>query len=417
MTSIANSVIFFKRHIRNLMDDALCLYTRIRFCKHRRRSQGAKVVAVSITDARIFSVEEAIIRLNELPGVDVVAVFHDFGTTSSDAIARELRASLIKRLTQAGLRVVDASGNGSRGDAIRSFAVATVIITNLPYRSRDRAFNAWRYPAKLVYLPYTLRVFRLHDLAPKSKLTRRSGVAILESDWHLADYRLSCPDAKLLAVVGGFPRILHAESVTPNPAFQKFAGCKIVLWAPHFRSLETPENILYTTQLAQKLISLLSARRNTHLLFRPHPLFEQRLGNVDENNPVHTVLQELLGLNHVSRADGESVADLFSLIHVAVHNSGSFTAELVAAGKPTVFTQLPNDYIINSLTSFGWLCMRGAQIVCDAQTATASVSDILDGHDSLREVRNEVRNEVRAMTGLNSMEILLREVALLLEHK
>ena len=417
MNSSASTANILKRHVRNLMDDALRLYTRFRFCSHRRKFRSNKVVAVSITDSRVFSVEEAIIELNGLPGVDVVAVFHDFGTTSRDARARDLCASLMKRLTQAGLRVVDATGNGMRGDAIRSFAVASVIITNLPYRSRDRAFNAWRYPAKIVYLPYTLRVFRLHDLAPKSKLTRRPGVAILESEWHLADYRLSCPGAILTPVVGGFPRIRDVENATQKPAFQKFAGCKIVLWAPHFRSLQTPENILHTTQLTQALISLLTARRDTHLLFRPHPLFEQSLRDVGKNNSIHTVLQELLELDHVSRADGESVPDLFALIDVAVHNSGSFTAELVAAGKPAVFTRLPNDYLMNSLTSFGWLCMQGAEIVCDPEAATASVNDILNGRDIVQEERNRVGKEIRAMTGSNFVEILLREVALLLEQK
>ena len=352
-----------------------------------------KLVAVIVTDPRISDFSAICHHLSMSPKIEIITVFQVFNHGFTDEISTLLHNKLLADLGSNNRQVIDARSEQGCTLALKVLAQAHLIITSNPYGFNDIRFNCWLHPAKIAYVPYSLWVNKRTDLTAESNITRASGVALLESEWHVRDYERTVPNATLKAVAAGFPRLFELKRLNKNRVTRSTSTITI-LWAPHWTSLRSPESRSYVAELASGLLRFCTIRSDIRVIYRPHPLFAEYLYRDTLGESVIEAIEALLASKVVSRGDDLSIPELILSIDIAVHNCGSFTAELAASGVPAVFSRAPNDFIFESLTSFGLRAMEGHYVSESAVQTMTLIDNLLSGVDPKHSLRVEIRREL-----------------------
>lgn len=394
--------------MRNLESTLRRFGYTLRFHTLRIKPTAKPRVAVMVTDPRMFTLLPVVKNLQAFHKLEILLVFAVFYHAQSDALTPQLRSNLAKRLRSEGFSVLETSSASEMNQALSFLKRSKLIITSQPYVYPDRRLNTWNFPAKVLYVPYTLWSNKRLDLKAGEGISRCKGSAMLESRWHVEDYERTCRHSRLKGLHCGFPRLFELSQLDFRRT-EKQDRETTITWAPHWSSLRSEDSSLAISLIAQSLATFVEGRPDLRLIFRPHPLFDEYLANADFTIHTSKVIDSLLELRNVDRGDSLSVGELFRLTDVLVHNSGSFLAEFSITGKPMIFSKVPNDFIFSNLSSFGSTLADASYEAGDGDELIGVLQDLLNGFDPKKELRMRAETLIRESLPGDPNKVIARE--------
>ena len=402
-----------KVKLRNFESDCRRSLTRILYHSLRIRHRDRKRVAVMITDPRIFSLRSVIEDLKAKEGVELACIFATFNHGNREERAEDLSLTLSKSLENSGFTVLWAGSKSGCDAALAFLKRADLIVTSQPYVFPDRRLNSWNFPAKVLYVPYTLWSNSRLDLKDGEGISRCSGSAMLETTWHVLDFEARCPNSRLKGMHSGFPRLFEL-SLLDFRADSEEDTFRNISWSPHWSSLRSEDSAHVVSSFAVAIQDFLVADPSRTLVFRPHPLFDEYLSKFDFNRGTDRAIQALLSLENAERGDHISVEDFFQWTDVLIHNCGSFTSEFAITGKPVIFTKVPDDFIFENLSDFGSAVVQGNYTVESGTELLEILRSLADGLDLKLPLRQKVQELIRESIAINPHEIIAKEALRLL---
>lgn len=379
-----------------------------------RRSKR-HLIAVCVSDPRVWRLEGSLEILRQKPNLQITVLvipFYHIQTNSQDIQLREIFAL---DLRSRGFEVLNFENESERRLLIRKMKLADVILTSQPYAFPFKSLNLARFPGQIAYLPYSFWSNERQDLREGFGFVERKGVAFLESNWHLADFKRRFPESPLRAIAAGFPTVATLlKTEPPSPDDDRIVPKNTLLWAPHWTCLRGAISTRQTAAIAIGIAQIIAERPGLSCLFRPHPLFRSYLEADSMDHFVKDVLLDFESSEGIFRADTEGIESLFTEADCLIHNSGSFIAEFASTAKPSIYTRFDDDYVYENLNQFGEFMISSSYITASVEEMRDILLMILSGEDPLRNRRLKVRNYLRGTVETDPSVIIAREVAGLL---
>lgn len=163
-------------------------------------------------------------------------------------------------------------------------------------------------------------------------------------------------------VVTGYPGIdnfVYGKRDGRNVWKEAHKDLKRVIWAPH-HTVDMREKLGYSCFLRYYKIMLDLANRfadEIQFVFKPHPLLRMKLYNHQEWGRLKTdrYYEDWDALPN-GQVNTNEYVDLFNTSDAMILDSGSFTAEYLACGKPSLFT-LSSKSVKDRFNEFGKLAL------------------------------------------------------------
>jgi hypothetical protein len=364
-----------------------------RFLRSKIGWRRSTRVIFNVSDPKIWKYGDSPKRLAQLDQMRVKFSFSIFYHTTMSDVETEPRKNLRKLLERDGFKVLDWVNRHEQWKLIREYVLVDVIVTSQPYESPDPRIDPWNFNAALVYVPYGFWLTERFDLRESSQLPQCSGIALLESQWHVDQYASAVPNAALRGRACGYSPVYENLSRTDRRSFTA-ASDQTLLWAPHWTSTKSQSGVEDLAIIATELTDLLEEFDGLRCLYRPHPLLEQYLSR-DHTGPFRKLIYQFLEHPSVERRDFDRAEDLFAEADILIHNSGSFVAEFGATAKPVVFTYMSGSFIYDGLNSLGQQLVKGSYLVKSSDELSSTLKNILAGIDTLAEVRKFVAETLR----------------------
>jgi UDP-N-acetylglucosamine 2-epimerase len=201
-------------------------------------------------------------------------------------------------------------------------------------------------------------------------------------------------------IISGYPAldrfILHSENII-DPWLQKDNNRKRIIWAPHHTIEGQDAGLSYSNfekyahffiQLANLYCSKLK------FTFKPHPLLKAKLyinqnwGKIKTDN----YFNKWEELENGQLVEGEYV-DLFINSDALIHDSGSFTVEYLATGKPCLYT-LHDSNVNERLNDFGKMALNHHYTAKNEEEIIHFIEDVvISGKDTMKDIRNSFINQ------------------------
>jgi hypothetical protein len=333
-----------------------------------------------------------------------------------DRKSKHVDPRLVKHLTVQGFQVRKLR-KWSLRDLFWLHSSCAVVFST-PYRlSPLYAYAALISKPKTVYIPYSV------DINGNPPITGYGSFAIsaatkvvLETEWHKHHYLLQGWLKKPQVAVAGFA--LGSElsqkdgidswGVIPTTAHR-------IVWAPHWTSVRD-----LGTDTGDDFKALFDALKqfadknpdNISIFFRPHPLLRQnviaRYGSAFASR-VWSYFEES-AKHRVS--SGPGYAKLFRDSDVMIHNSGSFMAEYVLTGKPTVMWMNNGITASYTLNEFGKTLLDCHYQVGTCEELVAVLSEILFANNDTLKYKREKLNRNLLMGNHRTFNVIASEIIL-----
>lgn len=188
----------------------------------------------------------------------------------------------------------------------------------------------------------------------------------------------------------GFDRLLINKN--PNNAVWKSSkkGLKKVIWAPHhsMHELNKVSNFLEYFDVFLDLAN--TYKDQLQFAFKPHPLLRIKLEN-DLNwgkEKTDDYYNKWINLEN-GQFENSDYADLFLTSDALIHDCGSFMAEYLITGKPSLF-MIRNESVMKEWSEFGEKAIAvHYQSRNKQQLITFIENVILEENDFMKEIRND----------------------------
>lgn len=278
-------------------------------------------------------------------------------------------------------------------DVKKEIAPDIVFFTN-PHRLTSEDYYITHFKETLsCYVPYNFNNTHLFFGQNDQLFHNILWKAFYETDIHLKIARKARNKARNV-VITGYPGVddlvygLRAE----NNAW-KDCGPKTrrVIWAPH-HTIDNREDLSYSNFL--KYHELFPALVKKHrdelqLAFKPHPLLKVKLYNHGDWGQTRTdaYYRQWQDMEN-TQLETDSYVDLFNASDAMILDSGSFTAEYLYCGKPSLFT-IFNAETRTKFNEFGKMALDQHYHAHSEDDIISFIEKVvLDGQDTMKAQRD-----------------------------
>lgn len=296
---------------------------------------------------------------------------------------------------QKGYNIVKTYDNetGEYADVKKTFAPDVVFFTN-PYQGlQDYRYYIKQFSTTLTcYVPYAIMTTN-YD-------------AFYNLDFHNLVWRIfsETPIHKQIAVQKQTNKG-HNNVVTGYPGFDslllnnapnyavwknKNTALKKVIWAPHhsMHELNKVSNFLEYSDVFLELAMVY--KDQLQIAFKPHPLLRIKLEN-DLNwgkEKIDVYYDKWINLEN-GQFENSDYTDLFLTSDALIHDCGSFMAEYLITGKPSLF-MIRNEAVMNEWSAFGEKAVAVHYQSRNKEELIAFIENVvLKENDSMKKIRND----------------------------
>ena len=254
----------------------------------------------------------------------------------------------------------------------------------------------------LAYIPYSLGLSSPdwgYDLDFHNAIWRQ----YLPSAIHLKESREHSRNHGINGVVVGEPRADELRGPQNSDPWKKIndgVSRKRLIWAPHFRILENEffnrPDFLWTADVIINMAKKYG--QQLQIAFKPHPRLKTALYELPEWGKERTDEYYHLweNMDNTQVEEGE-YTDLFKTSDALIHNCGSFTGEYLYTKKPVAYISKDIESLKAPYHAFGRRCVEAHYAVSNEEEIERFIVDVvLGGHDTLKDTREKVFNELLA---------------------
>lgn len=299
--------------------------------------------------------------------------------------------------TRKGYNVIKSLNiDGSWLDVKNEILPDIVFFTN-PWKLTKDIYYITNYLDTLTcYVPYFYQVTKHLEGNFGGYLQNNSWRVFYESKIHLDYAKKYSKNSASNVVISGYPALdkylnLSCKIANNDPWKIKDKLVKRIIWAPHHTILGQDSglglsNFLYYADFFQRLI--INNSFKIQIAFKPHPLLKSKL-YMDSNWGISRTDEYYNFWENCSRgilSEGE-YSNLFLTSDAMIHDSGSFTIEYLATGKPTLYL-IKSSNQLESLNCLGKKAIDvhyKAQNINDIENFITSV--VINGNDSKQDQR------------------------------
>ncbi|HBE39654.1 MAG TPA: CDP-glycerol--glycerophosphate glycerophosphotransferase [Bacteroidales bacterium] len=290
------------------------------------------------------------------------------------------------------------SGTGNWLDVKKEIAPDVIFFTHPWDMSRPQYLIRNYLDHLTCYSPYGFYVSDLHRKSYSDFFYSALWRNFLETEIHKGFYS-EMSKRPSNGVVTGYPwaDLITDKNYKPgNPWKKSIYNLKRIIWAPHHTIPEQGNSIDFSSFLTYSGIMISVAERlhdRIQIAFKPHPLLKKKLytdpGWGKERTDKYYLKWALMDNGQLCEDD---YSDLFLTSDAMIHDSMSFIAEYLYAGKPSLF--LMNDPDIEKrLNEIGKLAVRQHYHAFNEKDISDFIEDVvLAGNDIKEDERKEFCN-------------------------
>lgn len=207
----------------------------------------------------------------------------------------------------------------------------------------------------------------------------------------------------------GFDQLLINK--TPNNTVwkNKNSGLKKIIWAPH-HSMNELNKVSNFLEYFDAFLELANVYKDKlQIAFKPHPLLRVKLEN-DLNwgkEKTDEYYNKWINLEN-GQFENSEYTDLFLTSDALIHDCGSFMAEYLITGKPSLF-MVRNESVMKEWSEFGEKAVGVHYQSRNKEELIDFIENVvLDGKDWMKEIRNDfVQNNLIQKKNLTASQNII----------
>lgn len=207
----------------------------------------------------------------------------------------------------------------------------------------------------------------------------------------------------------GFDQLIINKTPNKEVWKNKNAVLKKVIWAPHhsMNELNKVSNFLEYFEIFLELATVY--KNQLQIAFKPHPLLRVKLENDVNWGKEKTDLYYNKWINlENGQFENSDYTDLFLTSNALIHDCGSFMAEYLITGKPSLF-MIRNESVMKEWSEFGEKAVFVHYQSRNKEQLIDFIENVvLNGNDYMKEKRNDfVQNNLIQNNNLSASQNIM----------